>query len=82
MKKTVLYVLLLHFACSLSAETVKGRVTDGNGAPMQFVTISVMDKDSVLLTGAITDDDGRYAIEDLGLQMVAKKLLKRCLERR
>ncbi len=68
MKKTVLYVLLLHFACSLSAEAIKGRVTDGNGAPMQFVTISVMDKDSVLLTGAITDDDGRYAIEDLGLK--------------
>ena len=68
MKKTVLFVLLLHFACSISAETIKGRVTDGNGAPMQFVTISVMDKDSVLLTGAITDDDGRYAIEDLELK--------------
>ena len=30
---------------------------------MPFVTISVLAQDSTLLTGAITDDDGKYEIE-------------------
>ena len=48
---------------SVSAETIKGHVTDTNGAPMPFVTISVLTKDSTLLTGTITNDDGSYTLE-------------------
>ena len=48
---------------AVSAETISGDVKDTKGEPMPFVTISVLTQDSTLLTGAITDDDGKYALE-------------------
>jgi len=48
---------------AISAETISGNVKDTKGEPMPFVTISVLTQDSTLLTGAITDDDGKYALE-------------------
>ncbi len=50
-------------AAGVAAETIKGSVIDSKGEPMPFVTISVLSQDSTLLTGAITDDDGKYAID-------------------
>ena len=66
MKKFFLGIFLL---CSmgLSAETIKGSVIDSNGSPMPFVTISVLDKDSTLITGTITDEQGKYSIESPSL---------------
>ena len=46
-----------------SAEIVKGSVIDTKGEAMPFVTISVLAQDSSLLTGAITDEEGKYEIE-------------------
>ena len=48
---------------AISAKTISGNVKDTKGEPMPFVTISVLTQDSTLLTGAITDDDGKYALE-------------------
>jgi len=48
---------------SVSAETIKGSVIDANGNAMPFVTISVLAQDSALITGTITDDDGKYSVE-------------------
>ena len=48
---------------SANAEMISGVVTDGQGSPMPFVTISVLSTDSTLLTGTITDDNGQYSIE-------------------
>ena len=62
MKKFFWGILLLCSA-SISAETVKGSVVDSRGEAMPFVTISVLAQDSSLLTGAITDDEGKYEIE-------------------
>ena len=63
-KQVVLLVLgVVLMGLSVSAETIKGHVTDTNGAPMPFVTISVLTKDSTLLTGTITNDDGSYTLE-------------------
>ncbi|MBQ7530987.1 MAG: outer membrane beta-barrel protein [Paludibacteraceae bacterium] len=63
-KHVVLLVLgIVLTGLSVSAETIKGRVTDTNGAPMPFVTISVLAKDSSLLTGTITDEQGEYSVE-------------------
>ena len=50
-------------AAGVTAETIKGSVIDSKGEPMPFVTISVLSQDSTLLTGAITDDDGKYAFD-------------------
>ena len=63
-KHVVLLVLgVVLTGLTVSAETIKGRVTDTNGAPMPFVTISVLAQDSSLLTGTITDEQGEYAVE-------------------
>ena len=51
------------FAVMATAETIKGTVTNVQGTPMPFVTISVLAQDSTLITGAITDDGGYYAVE-------------------
>ncbi|MBQ6977665.1 MAG: carboxypeptidase regulatory-like domain-containing protein, partial [Paludibacteraceae bacterium] len=66
MKKFFLGIFLL---CSfgVSAETIHGSVIDAKGTPMPFVTISVLAKDSTLLTGTITDELGKYDIESPSL---------------
>ena len=65
MKRTFFLGILLAVLAIIpvSAETVKGSVIDTKGEPMPFVTISVLSSDSTLLTGAITNDDGSYAVE-------------------
>ena len=62
MKKILLGMMLL-CAAGVSAEVIKGSVMDTKGEAMPFVTISVLAPDSTLLTGAITDDDGKYEVE-------------------
>ena len=62
MRKVLLGIVLL-LAVSVSAETVRGRVTDMRGDAMPFVTISVLAQDSSLLTGAITDERGEWEVE-------------------
>ena len=63
MKKIVCSVMLMIAAIGMMmAETITGRVTDVNGMPMAYVTVSVMSEDSTLLTGAITDAKGEYSL--------------------
>ncbi|MBQ2541375.1 MAG: TonB-dependent receptor [Paludibacteraceae bacterium] len=45
------------------AENVTGLVKNDKGEPMPFVTISILSPDSSLLTGAITDEYGRYNVD-------------------
>ena len=61
-KLAILLLLAVLAAMPTQAETIKGHVIDQNGNPMPFVTISVLAQDSTLITGAITDDDGKYEI--------------------
>ena len=63
MNKISLFVILMLFTISVSAEIIKGNVIDTKGEPMPFVTISVLTQDSTLVTGAITNDDGSYEME-------------------
>ena len=64
MKKTFFLTILLTVLAIMpvSAETIKGTVTDSRGEAMPFVTISVLTQDSTLITGAITDEDGKYEL--------------------
>ena len=61
--KKIIFGFLMMISVAISAETISGNVKNTKGAPMPFVTISVLTQDSTLLTGAITDDDGKYALE-------------------
>ena len=55
-------------SAAVSAETIQGKVTNSNGEAMPFVTISVLSQDSTLITGAITDEEGKYSIESPSLE--------------
>ena len=57
------FVCLMMVPVAAGAETIKGNVIDSRGEAMPFVTISVMAQDSILLTGAITDEKGEYQVE-------------------
>lgn len=59
----VTWMLLVFGWISGTAEIIKGSVIDADGNAMPFVTVSVLAQDSTLLTGAITDDNGAYAVE-------------------
>ena len=61
--RKIIFGFLMMVSVAISAETISGNVKDTKGEPMPFVTISVLTQDSTLLTGAITDDDGKYALE-------------------
>lgn len=64
MKKIILGLfLMLSVVAKAETETIKGTVVDSRGEAMPFVTISVLRQDSSLLTGAITDEEGKYLIE-------------------
>ena len=66
---TLLVLGVVLTGLSASAEVIKGHVTDTNGTPMPFVTISALAQDSSLLTGAITDEKGQYQISNDQLQI-------------
>lgn len=61
--RKILFCLILLAAVPIAAETIKGRVTDENGQPMSYVTISALQSDSTLITGAITDENGEYSLD-------------------
>ena len=63
MKKLWLIAIVWVLPIVLWADVVKGRVTDTKGEPVAFATISVLSRDSSLLTGTITDEEGQYSID-------------------
>ena len=62
MRKELLFIGLV-LAITVSAETIRGKVTDIRGDAMPFVTISVLAQDSTLITGAITDEEGQWEVD-------------------
>lgn len=52
------------YAAAQSSGTIKGTVTDAKGSPLMFATVALME-DSVLITGAQTDDNGDYTIKQI-----------------
>ena len=61
--RKIIFGFLMMISVAISAETISGNVKDTKGEPMPFVTVSVLSQDSTLLTGAITDDNGKYSVE-------------------
>lgn len=63
MQKRIILSGLLTLFTGVLAANVAGRVVDTNGAVMPFVTISLLDADSALITGTITNDNGFFVVE-------------------
>ena len=73
MKRLLLCISILIVSIGTFAETITGKVTNRQGEAMPFVTVSVLSKDSALLTGAITDENGRYSVEIKSSQSKVKR---------
>ena len=64
MKRWLFLLVMFCVAGAVQAQTtVSGRVIDqSNSQPMPFATVAVLIQDSTVLTGAVTDNKGEYAI--------------------
>ncbi|MCI7269235.1 MAG: TonB-dependent receptor family protein [Prevotella sp.] len=61
---TATIIVLLATICQLNAQSLIGIVTDENGQPMEFATVSLRSlPDSVIVAGCITDAKGQFSIE-------------------
>ena len=61
---TTTIIVLLATIFQLNAQNLIGIVTDENGQPMEFATISLRSlPDSVIVAGCITDAKGQFSIE-------------------
>ncbi len=66
MKRLFFTIITTICASSLFAlTTVKGKITDTTGEPVPYATIVLMDADSTVFDGAISQDDGSYIIENV-----------------
>ena len=62
MKRLILLLVTFAFAVTIDAQTLSGKVQDTNGQAVAFATISLLQPDSTLVTGAISDEDGAYTL--------------------
>lgn len=57
-------IVLLVTICHLDAQNISCTITDENGQPMEFVTVSLRSlPDSAIVAGCITDEKGQFCIE-------------------
>lgn len=68
------FLLSLLAICSLTAAyaqraTLAGRVmSEGSMQPVEYATVTVLTRDSLVLTGALSDSLGNYRIEGIGVK--------------
>lgn len=63
MKRIITFSLALMCAITTFAQkTISGKVQDTQSAPIAYATVSLMQSDSSLVTGAITDDAGAFTL--------------------
>ena len=64
MKKVITTLIVFLAMCQLSAQNLFGIVTDDEGKPMEFATVSLRSlPDSAIVEGCITDARGQFCIE-------------------
>ena len=79
MKKTTLIFLLISFLFSLQNLTaqngvIKGQLLDNNKTPISYANITLMTSDTIFITGAISNEEGRFEFKDLTLQPTTVKV--------
>ncbi len=69
MKSVFTFLLLCFFISHISSQiNIKGKVKDEVGMPISYSSIALIGStDSMLIIGALTDDNGDYQIENVGL---------------
>lgn len=62
MKYKITLIALLCAVCTFAQKTISGKVQDTEANPIAFATVSLLQTDSTLVTGAITDDQGAFTL--------------------
>ena len=61
--RIMLSMLLTGMSAVMSAQEMRGKVTDGNGAAVAYANVVLMrSADSTMVSGAVTDEDGSFVI--------------------
>ncbi|MBO7593718.1 MAG: TonB-dependent receptor, partial [Salinivirgaceae bacterium] len=65
MKRLVTAIMATVFSAQIAnaQQTINGRIADGNNEPVAFANVVLMTADSAYISGAVSDIDGRFAIE-------------------
>jgi len=64
MKKIISIIAAIAAFIPAAAQQTKGKVVDADGAPVEFVNVIAKIKaDSSIVTGAVTGEDGTFAVE-------------------
>lgn len=59
------FISLLTGTVSVSANTIKGTVTDTSGTAVSFATVRLTTPDSVYVTGTVTNEAGAYVVSGI-----------------
>ena len=66
MKKVLLFILILLSCIKANSQCTSGNITDENNCPLSFANIAVLSgKDSTLLGGTVSDEQGIFQIEKI-----------------
>lgn len=66
MKKVLLFILILLSCIKANSQCISGNITDENNNPLSFANIAVLSgKDSTLLGGTVSDEQGIFQIEKI-----------------
>lgn len=74
MKRLVTAIMATVFSAQIAnaQQTINGRIADGNNEPVAFANVVLMTGDSAYISGAVSDIDGRFAIEQKqGAQIIS-----------
>lgn len=68
MKNLILTIIIIAFNITLGisqddTRTISGTILDNEGMAISYATVSIKDKEHVLVVGGITDDDGKFKLE-------------------
>lgn len=64
--KVIAFIIFIFFSgIQLKAQTIKGRVVDDGGSPIEFANVVLLD-DSLYMAGTVTDDAGLFEIINPG----------------
>ena len=64
--KAIITIIFLIATLQVSAQSIRGTITDEQRNPVQFANIAALSsKDSTLIGGTVSDDKGTFGIDNV-----------------
>ncbi|MDD6211263.1 MAG: outer membrane beta-barrel family protein [Bacteroidales bacterium] len=65
MKKHTLIFVLVYLSFPVLGESINGTIKDQQNNPLAFATVSLLDTDSLTVSGTVADNDGKFEIANI-----------------